>query len=706
MKNSGRVGGLHREKVLARSALGFLAAFLLVTLTFSGAPMGAFAGPLQASGSPSPSGSGGPVTTAVKFLNPSPAYNPHLFPEEGEGVIVEDPKISDKFDGTDNAYHIVVGITNPPDNLVAEASIRYEGENDVTIGELSPVLGRPNAYELFWDIPDGLPSGSATMFVRLFSQTATGFQEVANDSVAVDVQHVNDPPSEAEETAALTWPTQNGEIGFYKPRGGTWRATVEGFTSAQALRYQLFYSTTPLGQAPKYTFCTGQSTPGAASQSRKAFTTQCTLAGQDVPTAITAMGVVAEDIDLLHQGRIETLSMDSADVHVVRPYVQAPEQMTISLIPIPSPVDNNNLESAGRARTIADRCLSYLAEVKDHLGRPVTGANIDVHAEGPDDQLRFGDDDVSAARAPGTYKVPDKGGHSTENGANCSNQPNGQALGSQGDHNVPGGDDIKHRESLGGTGVSGSAGVGQWEFYLYSQTPGFTNLTAWVDDESITDVKEQRPVDSDTLDPGEPVATARAQWYSDAPTLEFVPLGDTAAAGTCNEFLLKARAGTAAIPGVNVDLHAQGPDDGLDFCDVAGGTPRRAPDEGEHDGEDGGESTEQEPSPKSQHTEGETNDEGNMVVGVVSPTTGDTNLTAWIDGEVGFDDDEQGAAADEPVAAATMSWANSSGDATVTFLNPSPYGGANTISKKTDADATYHIVVRVDAPSLVPGVEL
>jgi Ca2+-binding RTX toxin-like protein len=109
--------------------------------------------------------------------------------------------------------------------------------------------------------------------------------------------------------------------------------------------------------------------------------------------------------------------------------------------------------------------------------------------------------------------------------------------------------------------------------------------------------------------------------------------------------------------------------------------------------------------PVAQHTEGETNDQGNFIVGITSPVAGDTTLTAWYDaGEPGTDNDEL--ATGEATASATTNWIAQTGDASVSFLNPSPYGGAGTnVANTRDVDDAYHLVARVSSIQPVAGVE-
>lgn len=108
-----------RERLVARSALAFVAALLLVTISLNGSPLGASAGPLQASGSPSPSG-GGSTAPAIQLLNPNTGYDPGLGMPPRMGA--DPPKISDRFDGVDRAYHLVAAAANAPVDAIVEAA--------------------------------------------------------------------------------------------------------------------------------------------------------------------------------------------------------------------------------------------------------------------------------------------------------------------------------------------------------------------------------------------------------------------------------------------------------------------------------------------------------------------------------------------------------------------------------------------------------
>jgi hypothetical protein len=377
--------------------------------------------------------------------------------------------------------------------------------------------------------------------------------------------------------------------------------------------------------------------------------------------------------------------------------------------------------------------MSFMVTVVDALGRRVQGANIDAHLTGPSDQTQFGFEDASnqglSENNSSNHQKPDKGHVSSEPGTNCDRSTptapenpgedpaDKPTEDEQGDHNVPGGLDTKHLESTAGTGLSGGSGVGQgqWQFEFFSPVEGFTELTTWIDDEDLPAEADLRPVDDDVMTEGEHSATYKAQWLGSALTVSFDPASDTAPIGTCNKYTVKVRSGSDPVPGMNVDVHATGPDNDLDFCDPGGGTPRRAPDATtgtDHKGEDEGESSHPGDA-QAQHTEGEADENGDFVIGVISNAPGDTTLQAWADGAAGGDNDVLGSG--EPTGTATISWSAGAGDTELGFMNPSGYGptadaeGGGTgdqIGNAQDTDSRYHVVVRSDQPDATPGIEL
>jgi hypothetical protein len=698
---------------------------------------------LAQSPTPTPTASGSPTggggAPKIAFLNPT--KYPGL--PEDEPFADSPPDVSDESDGVDEKYHIVTWVANPPANAVLEAYLSPIGPAgvplpEITIGLLDPVAGSPDTYELYWDIPNSIPEGNATMIVRMYGQTILGTEEVAKHEIAVQMEHKGgDVPHPGGSTVEFTFPAQNGEIGFFKPRGGQWRSAVDiksnDFENGRgdAATANFFYTVSAPGEAPKWKQCAASATnvdlPPVAS-----FT--CSLQGKDGPSQLTAIGV---GTTAPHDPVAGFWGQSGGDAHRVHARTVLPEDMKVSILPkamIDAP-STTGTEVAGV------RCISLMATVLDDLGRRVQGASLDAHLTGPSDQTQFGFEDqvvqgvlITENSVSSLHQKPDKGHPSAEPGHNCDrdgpsatapkenqgeNYPTEKVNeDEQGDHNVPGASDTKHLETTAGSGLSGGTGVGQgqWQFQFYSPTAGFTDVVVWVDDEDLPIESEQRIADDDVMSDGEPSATFRAQWLSAPMTISFDPPSDTAPVGTCNKYTVKLRSGSDPVPGLNLDVHATGPNNDLDFCDPGDGSPRRAPDAAtgtDHQDEDSGEKSHPGDA-QAQHTEGETDADGNFVVGVISNATGDTTLQAWVDGYPGTDNDLQGAATAEPAATATLSWGASTGDAELGFVSPSAYGGSGTsgsgtgdqIGKSLDADEKFHVVVRTDQPDTVPGVEL
>ena len=740
----------NHPNLVARLTLAFIASVLVILLGLMGMSSGPNGAAVFAQETPTPTPTptepAGPTGPTVAFVNPTPYENPAL------GVSTDDdPDVSDKFDGVDTAYHVVAWASSVPPNAVLEAYYIPETVagiplSEITIGQLEPVPGS-DTYDYFWDIPESVPEGTGTMVVRMFATTIAGFEEVANDEVAVEMRHQEGgrPPQgdaqAASETVELTWPTQNGPAGFFKPKGGAWRTVVDGTVSEVPLEQrkdaltvllvQLYYTTSGPGEKPEWKFC-GDEGGLFAEYVGGPFRSMCTLEGKDTPSMVGAMSAQVFQ-EQNPDAALQNYTEEASDAHRVKAYVQNPDTMKIDFVPFKTP------DTGGTYREVVatnpqnnepNRCISFTAEVTDPLGRPVQGANVDAHISGPTDQLAFGEEDPSpkdlSAADTSAYKNPDKGGHSVESAHNCDRgaqedpdeQYNANPVeGQQGDHNVPGGADVKHRESVQGSGLSGGegitddAGFGRWNFQLWSPTVGTSQVTAWVDDESIASEDEARAADTDTLDPGEPSTSGIAQWLPAAITVTMDPPSDTAPVGSCNRYNVRVRGGSQPIVGINVDVHATGPSGELDFCDPGDATDRRAPDttgdDQDHEAEDELESRHRpgaEGAPQVQHTEGETDDQGNFVIGITSPVTGDTTIEAWVDGERGGDNDIRDTG--EVGGLASKSWASGIGDAEVSFVNPSPYGvGTPIVSNKPDANGQYHIVTRVDAVD-VPAVEL
>ncbi|MDQ3957741.1 MAG: hypothetical protein M3273_05400, partial [Actinomycetota bacterium] len=107
--------------------------------------------------------------------------------------------------------------------------------------------------------------------------------------------------------------------------------------------------------------------------------------------------------------------------------------------------------------------------------RPMVGVDVDIHAQGPNDNLAFNtagaeQDEFDSAQSDNS-QAPQN--HPTESGKRCSNDT---PSGTQGVHAIGGGDDRKHVES-----VDETDDAGRFRYRLWSDAQGGTRMTAWAD---------------------------------------------------------------------------------------------------------------------------------------------------------------------------------------------------------------------------------
>lgn len=691
------------DRALARVALAVVGSALLFFLLFtapvfgSGYMINAQPSESQTSGSPSgsptsspsegPTGSPAPTGPSIALLNPSAAYAP--FAPDAQPLSEQIPQISDMLDA-DETYHVVATTNSAPAGATAAAVWAATGGGETTIGPLTQV-GDTGAWGVSWNVPDALDGQTGRVIARLFS----GEQKLAENAVDAEIDL-------AEETVELTWPTNGGPLGFFKSSSGPWRFVLDGIVSEAGPRVFVSYSTTPHGQAPTFDGDCGFVDPDPQTP----FQVTCTLAASHLPSQVTSIAMVATEPDNpLGTG---LLTQDSADVHAVVPYLQDPAKMNVSIEAV-APDAPDATYPAGARREMGTGCLAYDVTVTDHLERPVQGANVDVHVQGPVDEAGSG---VAGSTASGSSgrKPPDQQAHVPAEAWDCDSP--GDHVGTEGRHEDPDTVDRKHFESTLGTGL-GPTGIdpGQFRFHVFSPAAGDMTMTAWVDEEPNPEAEDGlREINDDEQEKREPSGAARAQWLPLPVSVSISPSGEASLIGTCKAFRVSARAGAALLDGVNVDVHATGPSNDLDFCDPTGNATLQAPTEGEHETESGETDEASHPSaeaavPRVQHAEGTTDEQGDLLIGLTSPVSGDTTLSAWVDGEPEQDNDLP--ETDEAAGVASMSWAATAQDARVRFVNPSGYGGGgDNVSNLPDTDGLYHVVTRVDLADLVQGVEI
>ena len=654
--------------------------------------------------SPSPSGeSPFPSPAAVESPAPSPCATPPTAPPVTcSGIQLLEPTpgsiVSDLDDGVNQTYRIVAAVSRPPANATVEAY--YRGDDGVrhTIALMNRVVDTSDLWELHWDVPFSLPLGPQTILVRLFS----GMTVVASDSVDIELQHRAGEQSGSTcglpvkpagctaapviaETASITWPMQNGPLGFYRAPDDKWRAVIDGSGSigaTSALKIQ--YSTTSAGIEPTFVDCGEVDGTGPADKPRS-FRGACTLAEGADPQDVVAIAVLAN-------------GSASGDLVRVRPFNIQPSTLSINLKGL-DPENVSRVQPSGQRRKAGSGCLTYSVSALDAMGRSVQGVGIDVEVSGPSDLLGFG-------AGGSNHKVPT--GMAEESTSSCS-APGVGAL-KQGFTIVPNAPDLKRIESLEGTGLSGGgAATGEWRFNLLDPAPGDTQIRAWIDDEDLVDPIAPRPPDDDIAEPSEAQTMGTGQWLDGDLSLVLDRINDSTVIRSCSPYVVTVGAGATRAANINVDVHLQGPHREVSFCAVDYEHEERPPNKGRHettehepvDYHESGDSEAGCPSEGSicRHAEGETDTEGRFTFGVMSAKPGLVKLEAWVEGEPNgtLDRDTRSTGV---LTATTTNWVIDERQAQVRLVHPSNA----TVGADKVVTSNVPIVTRVDPAFAVHGV--
>ena len=543
------------------------------------------------------------AAATIEFLNPS-------------GYSSATNKQLSNLSDSDSAYHLVAWVGAVPTNPLVEFEIQTTGQNAQTI--TATRVGSSDTWEAFWEIPDSDSDGAYTLRARLYSSSS----EVDNDEETVMINRDPVPPPAPAETAEISYPADGGSFGFFTPKGKDTNGVITVKTSDGATQVRAFYTLSDPGNEPVWTLC-GFGSVNAQLIAR----IRCTLKSGDLPGDVAAVAAVANRTPT--QTDPNAGLDDSGDAHRVIPYVQQPTSFNIN-------PQAQSLNPGASACTGA-----IVATLLDQTGQPIAQANVDVHAVGPNDQLRFGE---RANSETSGFQNPDKAHISKEFAINCSNGSNSTI--NQGDHNVPGGDDTKHIESTGGT-----SNAGVFAFALHADEVGGTSFTVWADED-----------DDDLMGSSEAAGGGRIGWGQPPPppvdAVSLSPSSSTAGQGNCQKVTLTLTEDGTALSGKNVDVHASGPDSSVAFCDAGTGLPR-APDQGGHTGYS-------DPDGKI-HGEGETDASGHFSFGITSDSVGATSLAAWMDKS---DDDLQGT--DEPAANGQINWQEAGRRSITISSNKSP----------------------------------
>jgi len=435
----------------------------------------------------------------IAFLNPSG------FASTGDdrGIIVSDLRPDAGPGCCDTArqgYRLSAWAANaPPGARVFFSAVQRALDFEITNTEQRD----SNAWEANWDIPDGLLDGPATLFAYLV---------LNEEPIAVAEQPVT--ILRTENTTQITHPAAGGALGTYSPLAD---AVTEGQPAARKTPIGVFdalyhitddvqgvlgfYTTSVPGTQPKWTQCADEAVGSSSfTANRTDDGLRCAIAESDVGK-VTAVAAVANDS--LVSDRSQNQSGDA--VSVASNYIQEPTSISFT--------------SSGtqRVNTLGDtgRFVCSAAEsvrIVDQFGRAIPGANIDVHATGPSDQLKFHQPMPVPGFVSAVNQAPNRGSHAKEPAFDCTGQtentpPGNGAPDQQGEHQRFGFPDRKHIESL----TMGTNDAGVWSFRMYSPEAGTTDYTVWLDE-----ADDGCLANDDTFTQGELSISGSIGWAQDA----------------------------------------------------------------------------------------------------------------------------------------------------------------------------------------------
>ncbi|HEX8099241.1 MAG TPA: hypothetical protein VF660_03455 [Actinomycetota bacterium] len=599
-----------------------------------------------------------------RFLNPDAPDTQG----EGPGNI-----ISDKPDGTDSFYHFVLRLKDTEglgDITGVEIQIE-DGDADVnfeTIGSATRV-GTTDTWELFWDL-NSQPATDVDNdpgFVRaaVFTTTEGGPNFVPSSTgEAVTFR------DQTDETAEITEP-DNGDPAqaFNYDADANIEIRMQGTASSNittADQIELYYTKqSDPAVDPDWIDC-----EDAVTVSSGTWSGFCQLATNENPDDVTAVAVRTDDSALPQANEMGT---ESGDAHRVTGSVKSAAP-TVVQITRESPAT----ETVGR-------CTTYTAKIftQQTGGDEVVGANIDVHATGPTDDLQFAvnanDPDTNGDGVSDTFAAPTGGGHTAvEPAAGCDQVETTSDAGDDNDSEATGSNEAYH--STGDSNpdtkhIEGTTDANGFQFSLDSDAAGTTTIVAWFDG------------NDDDLPTGEVSATITQTWQN--PGITVSPTSDTQTVGLCNTYTVTVADGNnQPMTNFNIDVHATGPSDDLQFavnnddtndpndgvsdafqapnlgghateaaagCDTAG-EPADVGDDNDTDSSSSQEGvTANANGPDEKHIEStsSSNQNNGFQFSLDSDAAGSTTIVAWID----LDDDDVKDAT-EPSASPGKTWQN------------------------------------------------
>jgi hypothetical protein len=396
--------------------------------------------------------------------------NPSGFASAGErGIIVSDAQPDEGpgcCDSMTPGYRLSAWASNATPEMRVFFSIVQRAIDVEIAATTSPGT---NMWQAEWEIPPEILDGPATIAAYLVD---------GEDPVAVTEQDVT--IMRVQENVRITNPGSGGAFGTYAALGVELPETGSGarkapigvvdapYTATPEMAYvRTFYTTSAPGSEPEWKMC-GTELVGAT---RAGNGVRCTLADAADQLNVTAVAAVANDSPDDYEARF---NQSSDAIAVGQPYAQ---ELTSFQFTSPGTQRVEKELTSGMFFCSAAESV----QLTDQLGRQIAGANVDVHATGPNDQLKFDTFSILTIN-----KAPDRGAHTTEPGFDCTGQrtalptspPSNANPDDQAEHPRFGLPDRKHIETLGG----GTNDLGSFSFKLHATAQGVSDFTVWVDE--------------------------------------------------------------------------------------------------------------------------------------------------------------------------------------------------------------------------------
>jgi hypothetical protein len=407
-----------------------------------------------------------------------------------------------KNEGANASYRLSAWTANAPQGALVEFEL-VPGDvtgltKPMTIGAGQPVAS--DTFEYQWDIaegPTGVSEGIHDLKTTLYDANS---EELAVDTMKVSFLHGATEPAEDNNVPAvdLIYPVSGGQLGQFTAPNGRTNSVLESKSSKKGIfTVQAWFTTSLPGTAPVWKLCNArESDVGFADGVRCTYPTD-DASTKEINEAVDPSQVTA--VGLAGRARED----GTADVARVLPYVQEITALGSQLLAKSSTTGGPSATTAGTLTKQKNEaglfpCSDWFrVKVTDQVGRAIAGANLDAHAQGPTDQLKFHNGYLSADTTPPVFQPPSEGHSFPETATKCNSTHDAEAK--QGEHGLGGQPDRKHIETMAGSRDSGLI-----DFALQTDQPGTTQLTVWAEKK-----------DDDKFCSGEPSVAVAFGWGTD-----------------------------------------------------------------------------------------------------------------------------------------------------------------------------------------------